>query len=150
MKCPFCQFEDTQVKDSRPLDEGECIRRRRECTNCGKRFTTFERFQMPSVIVVKRDGRKELFEAEKLLRSLMVATRKRPVEQTDLNNIVIDVEQMLAERGGNEINSQEIGGMVLEKLKELDFVGYIRYASVYNAFDNVADFEKLMKAAPRA
>lgn len=145
MRCPFCSSQDTQVKDSRPSEDGRVIRRRRECTDCNRRFTTFERFQVQQTIVLKRDGSRELFDREKLLKSIMVAMRKRPVTQQVLNTIVADVEQELTENGRTEIASTEIGNRVLEKMKEVDFVGYVRYASVYNEFVDQRDFKRLLQ-----
>lgn len=145
MRCPFCANQDTQVKDSRPSEDGRVIRRRRECSECNRRFTTFERFQVQQTIVLKRDGSRELFDREKLLKSIMVAMRKRPVTQQALNTIVADVEQELTENGRTEIGSTEIGNRVLEKLKEVDFVGYVRYASVYNEFVDQRDFKRLLQ-----
>lgn len=144
MKCPFCSNHDTQVKDSRPSEDGRVIRRRRSCPKCDRRFTTFERFQIQQVFVIKNDGRRELFEPEKLTRCLLIALGKRPVTKQTVSNIIAEIEQNLSEEGKTEINSQEIGDMVLEKLKNVDFVGYIRYASVYNEFDNLDDFYKLV------
>lgn len=144
MKCPFCQHDDSQVKDSRPSEDGKVIRRRRECSACGKRFTTFERFQVQQLYVSKSHGHKELFESEKLTRSLMTALRKRPVSRDTVQQLVLEIEQQLYEIGVGEVSSREIGAIVLEKLKLVDFVGYIRYASVYNAFEDLEDFQKLM------
>ncbi|MFT7144259.1 MAG: transcriptional repressor NrdR [Alphaproteobacteria bacterium] len=144
MKCPFCSNNDTQVKDSRPSEDGRVIRRRRACPNCDRRFTTFERFQIQQVFVVKSDGRRELFEPEKLTRCLLIALGKRPVTKATVSNIISEIEQTLSEEGKSEIMSKDIGDLVLEKLKNIDFVGYIRYASVYNDFDNLNDFYKLV------
>ncbi len=144
MKCPFCGNNDTQVKDSRHSDDDKVIRRRRECGKCGRRFTTFERFQVQQIIVVKRDGTRELFDREKLVKSLSTALRKRPVEQTKIAEFVSEIEHLLTESGKNEVTSQEIGDAVLEVLKNVDFVGYIRYASVYNDFSSPSDFIKLI------
>lgn len=144
MKCPFCSNNDTQVKDSRPSEDGRVIRRRRACPKCDRRFTTFERFQIQQIFVVKSDGRRELFEPEKLTRCLLIALGKRPVTKSTVSNVVSDIEQKLSEEGKSEIYSKDIGDMVLEKLKNIDFVGYIRYASVYNNFDNLDDFYKLV------
>ena len=145
MRCPFCGNEDTQVKDSRPSDDGRVIRRRRECTNCHRRFTTFERFQVQQTVVIKRDGSRELFDRDKLLKSVMVAMRKRPVSQSAVNGMVADIEQELTENGRTEVTSSDVGAIVLEKLKGLDFVGYVRYASVYDDFRTVGDFQKLLR-----
>lgn len=144
MKCPFCGHDDTQVKDSRPSDDGKVIRRRRECDACGRRFTTFEKFQVQQVVVVKRDGRRELFDRDKLTKSLLTALRKRPIPQTDIAAMVSEIEQQLTENGRSEVSSREVGGAVLAMLKKVDFVGFIRYASVYNEFANPEDFQKLL------
>ena len=144
MKCPFCSHDDTQVKDSRPSEDGKVIRRRRECDACGRRFTTFEKFQVQQVVVIKRDGRRELFDRDKLTKSLLTALRKRPVPQTDIAKLVNDMEQQLTENGRSEVTSREVGLVVLTTLKKVDFVGYIRYASVYNEFTNPEDFKKLI------
>jgi transcriptional repressor NrdR len=145
MRCPFCGHDDTQVKDSRPSDDGKVIRRRRECSNCERRFTTFERFEVQQTVVVKRDGSREMFSSEKLTRSVMLALRKRPVNSVRIEQIVADVEQFIQEQGITEISSQQIGEMVLKQLKEIDFVAYVRYASVYNNFGSIEDFEKILK-----
>lgn len=145
MKCPFCGNPDTQVKDSRPSDDGKVIRRRRECPVCDRRFTTFERFQIQQVIVVKRDGRREMFEAEKIVKCLLISLRKRPVNRSVITNIVAELEQNLGESGKSEVSSKEIGDAVLEQLKNVDFIGYVRYASVYNEFTNPNDFLKLVE-----
>ena len=144
MHCPFCHYEDTQVKDSRPSDDGKSIRRRRECPNCGRRFTTFERFQAQQILVVKRDGKRELFEREKVLKSIMTALRKRPISQPEIEEMATQVEQKLTEIGKGELTTKEVGDVVLDALKTADFIGYIRYASVYNDFNNPDDFSKLI------
>lgn len=147
MKCPFCAHAETQVKDSRPSEDNHVIRRRRVCPSCTRRFTTFERFEVQQTVVVKRDGSRDLFSREKLLKSLMLALRKRPVTPAVQNTLVSDIEQALTESGQSEIMSHDIGMQVLERLKSVDFVGYVRYASVYDGFDTRADFEKLLKDA---
>ena len=147
MKCPFCSNTDTQVKDSRPSDDNKVIRRRRECTACHRRFTTFERFQVQQTVVLKRDGARELFDRDKLMKSMMIALRKRPVSPNAVAALVADIEQELTESGQTEINSSEIGTAALQKLKSVDFVGYVRYASVYDGFDNPSDFQKLLRDA---
>ncbi|MEC9290945.1 MAG: transcriptional regulator NrdR [Pseudomonadota bacterium] len=144
MKCPFCGSEATQVKDSRPSEDGKVIRRRRECNDCNRRFTTFERFEVQQVIVVKRDDRRELFDRDKLVHSLMMALRKRPVDREQVYRLVGEIEQDFIEEGKSEVTSRDIGDAVLPKLKELDFVGFVRYASVYNSFNNEQDFRKIM------
>ena len=145
MRCPFCGNEDTTVKDSRPSDDGRSIRRRRECPQCGRRFTTFEKFQVQQVMVVKRDGLRELFDRDKLTKSLLTALRKRPIEQTRIVEIASDIESALTENGRSEVTSREIGQAVLDALKGVDFIGYIRYASVYNDFSRPEDFAALLK-----
>jgi transcriptional repressor NrdR len=144
MKCPFCGHNETQVKDSRPSDDGKSIRRRRECGSCGRRFTTFENFQLQQIIIVKNDGRRELFDRDKLNRSISHALNKRPIKQSAATDIVGDIEQMLVEEAKTEVTSKEIGDFVMDKLKNLDFVGYIRYASVYDGFETPKDFEALL------
>lgn len=145
MKCPFCSFDDTIVKDSRPADDGRTIRRRRECPECNRRFTTFERFHVQQIIVVKRSGVRELFDRDKLLRSVSVAVRKRPVLQTQIEKLVSDIEQQLNEGGKSEIGSRELGETVLMALKGLDSVAYVRYASVYHDFQHPEDFAAVLK-----
>lgn len=144
MKCPFCAHEDTQVKDSRPSDDGKTIRRRRECPNCGRRFTTFERFQVQQVMVLKRDGRKELFDRDKLIASILMALRKRPVTQQQIGQLATEIEQRLADHGRSEVATREVGDAVLAGLKTLDFIGYLRYASVYHDFAGPEDVVKLL------
>lgn len=148
MKCPFCANEDTQVKDSRPSDDGRVIRRRRECPECGRRFTTFERFQVQQVVVVKQNGQRELFDREKLTKSILTALRKRPVQQTLVASLVSDIEQQLTENGKSEVTSKDVGDAVLTALKDIDFIGYVRYASVYHDFDTPEDFTKMLEKLP--
>lgn len=140
MRCPFCQNEDTQVKDSRPTEDGACIRRRRLCEKCGSRFTTFERVQLRELIVVKKSGRKVPFEREKLTRSVMVALRKRPVEAEQVEQLVSGIVRRLESLGEGEIPSEQIGELVMEALANTDPVAYVRYASVYRDFGEAADF----------
>ena len=147
MKCPFCAHEDTQVKDSRPSDDGKTIRRRRECPNCGRRFTTFERFQVQQVMVMKRDGRKELFDRDKVIASLLTALRKRPVTQQQIALLASEIEQKLTDSGRSEVPTREVGDAVLQGLRGLDFIGYLRYASVYHDFAGPEDVVKLMADA---
>ncbi len=144
MRCPFCGHQDTNVKDSRPSDDGRVIRRRRECPECSRRFTTFERFQVQQMVVVKRNGDRELFDRDKVMTSILTAVRKRPVSQNEVAQVVSDIEQTLTESGKSEIKSHEIGEAVLKSLKNVDFVGYIRYASVYDEFENLEDFSKMI------
>ncbi len=138
MRCPFCSFEDTKVIDSRPADNKK--RRRRECTNCGKRFTTYEIVEMPLLSVQKRDGTFELFDKEKLTRGICSAVTKRPVTIEQVNEIVERIEVICANEMRNQITSTEIGDIVLEHLKNLDDVAYIRFASVYKDFSDVESF----------
>jgi transcriptional repressor NrdR len=144
MKCPFCAHDDTQVKDSRPSDDGKTIRRRRECPSCGRRFTTFERFQVQQVMVLKRDGRKELFDRDKLIASILTALRKRPVTQQQIGQLATEIEQRLSDAGRSEVPTRDVGDAVLAGLKDLDFIGYLRYASVYHDFAGPEDVVKLL------
>ena len=141
MRCPFCGHEDTQVKDSRPTDDNSAIRRRRYCPSCGSRFTTFERVQLRELTIVKKNGVKEPFEREKILRSLMHAVRKRPVEPDRVERIVSGIQRRLESLGENEIPSTVVGEMVMDALRTLDHVAYIRFASVYKNFREAKDFE---------
>ncbi|MBQ8177339.1 MAG: transcriptional repressor NrdR [Oscillospiraceae bacterium] len=138
MRCPFCNFEDTKVVDSRSIDGKK--RRRRECTNCGKRFTTYEAVEMPVLLVVKRDNSVELFDRNKLIKGLSSAVKKRPVSIEDVNRIVDSVESCYANNMQNQITSAEIGDIVLRSLKEMDQVAYVRFASVYKDFSDVESF----------
>ena len=141
MRCPFCGHNDTQVKDSRPTEENATIRRRRLCPECSSRFTTFERVQLRELSVVKSDGEKVLFERDKLLRSLQIALRKRPVEEDRMERIVNSIQRRLETLGENEIPTKVIGEMVMEALAELDQVAFVRFASVYRNFRETKDFE---------
>ncbi|HWA47673.1 MAG TPA: transcriptional regulator NrdR [Dongiaceae bacterium] len=141
MRCPFCGNEDTQVKDSRPTDDNSAIRRRRQCTNCGARFTTFERVQLRELVVVKSNGQREPFEREKLLRSMQVSLRKRPVDQDRLERVVNGIVRRLESSGENEIPTSAIGEAVMDALASLDKVAYVRFASVYRNFREAKDFE---------
>lgn len=144
MRCPFCGSEDTQVKDGRPADDGTSIRRRRVCNGCGERFTTFERVQLRELTVVKTDGRRVPFDRDKLGRSIRVALRKRPVEEGAVDRIVNSLQRRLETDGDSEVTSKQIGRMVLERLKELDQVAYVRFASVYENFREAKDFQDLL------
>ena len=141
MRCPFCQHNDTQVKDSRPTEENATIRRRRLCPECSSRFTTFERVQLRELSVTKSDGEKALFDREKLLRSLKIALRKRPVEEDRIERIASGIQRRLETLGENEIPTKVIGEMVMEALAELDQVAFVRFASVYRNFREAKDFE---------
>ncbi|SES12209.1 transcriptional regulator NrdR [Rhizobium sp. NFR03] len=144
MRCPFCGSEDSQVKDSRPAEDGAAIRRRRICPDCGGRFTTFERVQLRELMVLKKTGRKAPFDREKLMRSFEIALRKRPVERERIERAVSGIVRRLESSGESEIASEEIGLQVLEALKALDDVAFVRYASVYRDFSYAEDFEKVM------
>ncbi len=144
MKCPFCGFLDTQVKDSRITDDNTCIRRRRECPECVSRFTTFERVQLRELIVVKKSGDKIRFDREKLVRSIQLAVGKRPVTLDRIEKVVNSIQRMLESSGDAEISSVKIGELVMQALANLDNVAYIRFASVYQDFDNTKDFERFV------
>ncbi len=144
MRCPFCSSEDTQVKDSRPAEEGAAIRRRRQCLSCGQRFTTFERVQLRNLTVVKRSGRRVRFDREKLLRSVLVAMQKRPMEREQIEQLVSSIVRRLEGEGEADITSVRIGEMVMEALANLDPVAYVRYASVYRDFTETRDFARFI------
>jgi transcriptional repressor NrdR len=141
LRCPFCGHEDSQVKDSRPTDDNAAIRRRRQCEDCGARFTTFERIQLRELTVLKSEGRREAFERDKLDRSVAIACRKRPIEQARIDRLVTGIQRQLETMGEPEIGSQKIGELVMDGLKGLDAVAYIRFASVYKDFTEAKDFE---------
>ena len=142
MRCPFCGHEDSQVKDSRPTEDGASIRRRRQCEACGARFTTFERIQLRELIVLKKEGRREPFDRQKLERSVAIACRKRPIDPARLERLVSGIQRQLETSGDSEIPADRIGAMVMEGLKGLDPVAYIRFASVYKDFTEARDFEE--------
>ena len=141
MRCPFCGHDDSQVKDSRPTEDNSAIRRRRQCEACAGRFTTFERIQLRELTVVKSEGKREPFEREKLERSLTVACRKRPVDAAQIEKLASGIQRQLETLGESEIESKRIGEFVMEGLKGLDAVAYIRFASVYKEFTEAKDFE---------
>lgn len=141
MRCPFCGHEDSQVKDSRPTEDGAAIRRRRQCEGCAARFTTFERIQLREIWVVKSEGRREPFEREKLARSVDIACRKRAIDPVRIEKLVSGIQRQLETAGESEVAAQLIGEMVMEGLKGLDSVAYIRFASVYKDFREAKDFE---------
>jgi transcriptional repressor NrdR len=140
LRCPFCGHPESQVKDSRPSEDGAAIRRRRSCPECGGRFTTFERVQLRELVVVKRSGRRAPFDREKLDRSIAVAMRKRPVDSDRVERMVSSIVRQLESRGETELPSQVIGELVMKALKALDEVAYVRYASVYRDFRETKDF----------
>ncbi len=144
MRCPYCAAEDTQVKDSRPTEENQSIRRRRVCPVCGGRFTTFERVQLREMTVVKRDGRRVPFARDKLMHSVEVALRKRPVEPERIDRMVSGIVRQLESSGEAEISSTTVGELVMEALKGLDPVAYVRFASVYRDFREAADFQGVL------
>ena len=144
MRCPFCGHDDSQVKDSRPSEDNSAIRRRRHCPACGGRFTTFERVQLRELIVVKKNGRREPFDRDKLERSLAHALRKRPVEAERVDRMVTGIVRRLESMGENEIQASTIGELVMQALSSLDKVAYVRFASVYKNFRETKDFENLI------
>ena len=140
MKCPFCGAHDDRVVDSREASGGEAIRRRRECTSCGRRFTSYERIEEVPAMVIKKDGRRELFDPQKLLAGLLRACEKRPVSRRDLEGVVNHVATLVSEAPDREIPTEEIGQAVVEALRDLDQVAYVRFASVYREFQDVEEF----------
>lgn len=144
MRCPYCAGENTQVKDSRPTEENAAIRRRRICPDCGGRFTTFERVQLRELTVVKRSGRKVPFDRDKLIRSIEIALRKRPIDRDRVERMVSGLVRQLESAGESEIASSTIGGLVMEVLRGLDPVAYVRFASVYRDFREAADFHEVL------
>ena len=148
MRCPFCGNEDTQVKDSRPTEDNAAIRRRRICGNCGARFTTFERVQLRELTVVKSSNAREPFDREKLLRSIRIALRKRPVEAERVERVVNSIVRQLESSGETEIPSKQVGEMAMQALLQLDQIAYIRYASVYRNFREASDFNELLDRLP--
>jgi transcriptional repressor NrdR len=141
LRCPFCGHDDSQVKDSRPTEDNSAIRRRRQCEACGARFTTFERIQLRELTVVKSEGRRQSFEREKLERSVTIACRKRPIEPAKIERLVSGIQRQLETSGESEVSASTIGELVMEGLKKLDGVAYIRFASVYRDFTEPRDFE---------
>ena len=145
MKCPFCGFDDTTVKDSRNSDDNTCIRRRRECPECGSRFTTFERVQLRELTVIKKNGEHVPFDREKLYRSISIAVSKRPVSPERLDKVVNSLIRRFESSGETEITTKAIGEAVMDSLSRLDNIAYIRFASVYKDFKEVKDFEEFVK-----
>ena len=144
MRCPNCASLDTQVKDSRPTEDSSVIRRRRVCLACNFRFTTFERVQLRELVVIKRNGRRVPFDRDKLLRSVQIALRKRPVEPERIDELVSKIVRELESQGESEITSETIGEMVMEHLRAIDDVAYVRFASVYRNFREAKDFEAVL------
>jgi transcriptional repressor NrdR len=145
MRCPFCGHDDTQVKDSRPTEDNSAIRRRRFCPACGSRFTTFERVQLRELVVIKKNGQRAPFDRDKLLRSIMIAVRKRPIGEERVERIVSSITRRLESSGESEIPSSQIGQLVMEALASLDPVAYVRFASVYKNFRETRDFEQFLE-----
>jgi transcriptional repressor NrdR len=144
MRCPYCSSENTQVKDSRPTEENHAIRRRRNCEDCGGRFTTFERVQLRDITVIKRSGRRVPFDREKLSRSIAIALRKRPIQPERVERMVSGIVRQLESMGEQEMPSSAIGELIMEALKGLDPVAYVRFASVYRDFRDAADFHEVL------
>ena len=144
MRCPFCGHDDTQVKDSRPTEDSAAIRRRRFCTGCSQRFTTVERVQLRELTIQKSDGRRVPFDRDKLARSIHIALRKRPVLEEKMERIVNGIVRQLEASGENDIPSKQVGEIVMETLKEVDAVAYVRFASVYRNFREAKDFEAFL------
>lgn len=145
MRCPSCGYLDSKVVDSRPSEDGSTIRRRRECLQCGRRFTTYERLGENPLIVLKSDGTSEVYDREKILRGLYIACAKRHISPEQINKLVDDMESELRSSNRSEIQSKELGDMALKHLKDIDEVAYIRFASVYKDFQNVDEFSKALK-----
>jgi len=144
MRCPFCGNEDTQVKDSRPTEDNSAIRRRRLCPGCGSRFTTFERVQLRELTVIKKNNQRVPFDREKLARSIFISTRKRPVEPERVDRMISGIVRRLESLGESDIQSDVIGEIVMEALRNLDSVAYVRFASVYKNFREAKDFEEFI------
>ncbi|BCI67823.1 MAG: transcriptional regulator NrdR [Acetobacter sp.] len=144
MRCPFCSEAETQVKDSRPAEDGTSIRRRRACATCGQRFTTVERVQLRELTVVKADGRRALFDREKLSRSIRIALRKRPVSEEQIEQMVSGIVRRLEASGESEISTTRVGELAMESLHAIDAVGYVRFASVYRDFRETKDFSEIL------
>ena len=140
MKCPFCGYEESKVIDSRPTDEGQRIRRRRECLNCAKRFTTYEIIESLPIIVIKKDKSREAFNRDKLMTGLLRACEKRPVSIDTLDTLIDEIETTLQNSLDREVSSEKIGELVMEKLKKIDEVAYVRFASVYRQFKDIGTF----------
>jgi transcriptional repressor NrdR len=150
MRCPFCAHDDTQVKDSRPTEDNASIRRRRQCSSCGARFTTFERVQLREVVVVKSGDRREPFERAKLEQSVALACRKRSIDQERLDQLISGIQRQVETSGEAEVPSSHIGELVMEGLRQIDSVAYIRFASVYRDFSEARDFEEFAHTVQQA
>ncbi len=150
MRCPFCAEGDSQVKDSRPTEDGASIRRRRQCDACGARFTTFERVQLRELVVLKKEGKREPFDRTKIERSVAIATRKRPVEPARIERMLSGIQRQLETSSDGEVDASRIGELVMAGLKALDSVAYIRFASVYKDFAEARDFEEFAGSVTQA
>lgn len=150
MRCPFCAHDDTQVKDSRPTEDNASIRRRRQCSSCGARFTTFERVQLREVVVVKSGDRREPFDRSKLEQSVSLASRKRGIDQERLDQLISGIQRQVETSGEAEVPSAHIGELVMEGLRQIDSVAYIRFASVYRDFSEARDFEEFASTVQQA
>ncbi len=146
MKCQFCNCADSRVVDSRPTDDGNSIRRRRECINCGRRFTTYEKVEVQQLLVIKKDNSRELFDPQKVRSGIIAACHKRPVSAAEIEKIVNSIEQLAYNNLQEEITTRQIGEMVMEELRKLDEVAYIRFASVYRSFTDIPTFMNELKA----
>jgi transcriptional repressor NrdR len=144
MRCPFCGSDDNQVKDSRPVEEGGAVRRRRQCNACGARFTTFERIQLRELTVIKRDGKRVPFDRDKLRRSIMIATRKRGIDEERIDRLVNGIVREIEITGETEIDAKRLGALAMQRLAGLDQVAYVRFASVYRDFTGIKDFEQFI------
>jgi len=149
MKCPFCGFQEDRVLDSRSVRDGEAIKRRRECLNCARRFTTYEEIEEMRILVVKKDQRREPFERAKLLRGMRAACEKRPVSAEELESVADEIERSVYNSGRREISSAEIGETVMERLRRLDRVAFVRFASVYREFEDVTQFKEIIDVLDR-
>ncbi len=145
MKCPFCGHDEDRVIDSRSTEEGTAIRRRRECLGCSGRFTSYERVEAHPLIVIKKDGRRELFDRQKILSGIIKACQKRPISTQEIERMVSEIEKALSDRMRREVDASEIGKLVMERLQALDQVAYVRFASVYRRFEDASDFVKGVK-----
>ena len=150
MRCPFCAHDDSQVKDSRPTEDGTAIRRRRQCTSCGARFTTFERVQLREVTIIKSGDRREAFDRSKLEQSVALACRKRGIEQERIDQLISGIQRQVETAGDSEVPSARIGELVMDGLRQLDSVAYIRFASVYRDFSEARDFEEFASTVHEA
>ena len=146
MKCPFCSFEESKVVDSRSTDDNTTIRRRRECLNCSKRYTTYEKVEDIPILVVKRDLTREIFNREKVVNGLIIACQKRPVSRKQIENIAEDIEKTISNKMVTEVETEQIGEMVMERLKEVDEISYVRFASVYRQFKDINTFLEEIKS----